>query len=433
MTNLRLAAARVIDEVTNGRSLSDCLPAQLSKIAEPRDKAFVQAICYGVCRYYLQLDAVLGQLLQKPMKAKDSDVHALLMVGLYQLMQMHTADHAAVSETVNAVEGLKKPWARGLVNAVLREYLRQKASLPEKIKDDEEALYAHPRWWITLLKQAWPDHWQNILEASNQHPPFTVRVNQLKISREQYLQKLSDAGIAAHLTDTAANGIVIESPLPAEQLPGFHEGMVSVQDAAAQLAAELLDLKPDERILDACAAPGGKLTHILELQKNLDVTAIEVDKVRMQLVQENLGRLQLCAKTVVADASDVTGWWDGKPFDRILLDAPCSASGVVRRHPDIKLLRQLTDIKALPKLQRQILDALWQTLKPDGVLVYATCSVFPQENSQLVSQFLQDHADAQEQKLDAGWGLACDTGRQIFPGDNEMDGFYYAVLRKRGA
>lgn len=433
MSNLRLTAARIIDDVTNGRSLSDALPKQLSKMKDARDRAFVQAICYGVCRSYLQLDGVLSHLLRKPMKAKDSDVHALLMVGLYQLMQMHTADHAAVSETVSAVEGLKKPWARGLVNAVLRGYLRQKDELPAMIADDPETQYAHPRWWIQMCKEAYPEHWQQILAANNEHPPLTIRVNQQKISRDDYLQKLHAENLAAKIVPATASGIIIETPVPAEQLPGFQQGEVSVQDAAAQLAAEILQVQPGERVLDACAAPGGKLTHILELEKDLSVTAVEVDDKRMQLVDENLKRLQLSAEMICADAANLNAWWDQQPFDRILLDAPCSASGVVRRHPDIKLLRELRDIKTLPNLQLSILKALWKTLKPNGVLVYATCSVFPQENSQLISKFLSETNDAVEEKLDVSWGHPRDVGRQIFPGEDEMDGFYYAVLRKHGA
>lgn len=423
-TNLRLTAARVIDAVTDGHSLAECLPEKLDAIKDPRDRAFVQALCYGVCRFYPRLDAILSHLMTKPMKAKDSDVHALLMVGLYQLMEMQTAPHAAVSETVNAVETLHKPWARGLVNAVLREYIRKQGSLPQLIADDDEAHYAHPFWMITTLKKAWPEHWQAALTANNAHPPFSLRIHH-KHSVDDYLQQ-----VEAHKIPETSHGIILEKPVNVEQLPGFAEGLVTVQDGAAQLAAELLQLQPGQRILDACAAPGGKLTHILEIVPDADVTAIEKEEARLHLIRENLTRLKQSANLVCADAAETESWWDGKPFDRILLDAPCSATGVIRRHPDIKLLRQPADIKSLAAEQLRILNALWKTLAPGGLLVYATCSIFPEENSQVAGKFLTANSDASEERIAAVWGIACETGRQILPGMQEMDGFYYACLRK---
>lgn len=429
-TNLRLIAARVIDAVTDGQSLAECLPLQLAKLEEARDRAFVQALCYGVCRFYPRLDVILSHLMTKPMKAKDSDVHALMMVGLYQLMDMHIAQHAAVSETVNAVQALKKPWAKGLVNAVLREYLRKKDEMQELIEEDEEARFAHPIWWVSSVRRAWPDQWQAILDANNVHPPFSLRVNQQQVTVEQYLQQLQDAECPAHRIQGSTSGVIVETPAGVEQLPGFHEGSVTVQDGAAQLAAELLQLSKGQRVLDACAAPGGKLTHLLEIEPELDVTAVEKEKSRMHYIEDNLRRAKLAAKVICADAADITSWWDGKPFDRILLDAPCSASGVIRRHPDIKLLRQPTDIRALAADQLRILSALWQTLAPGGLLVYATCSIFPEENAQVIKKFLAEHSDAREEAITADWGIACEHGRQILPGMQEMDGFYYAVLRK---
>lgn len=429
-TNLRLIAARVIDAVTDGHSLAECLPPQLAKLTETRDRAFVQALCYGVCRFYPRLDVILSHLMTKPMKAKDSDVHALLMVGLYQLMDMQTPPHAAVSETVNAVEALKKPWARGLVNAVLREYLRQQDSLPELIAADDEARFAHPAWWIATVRRAWPDQWQEILDANNVHPPFSLRVNQQHVDVEKYLQQLSAQELPAHRIASTHHGVIVETPTAVEQLPGFAAGHVTVQDGAAQLAAELMQLSAGQRVLDACAAPGGKLTHILEIVPTLDVVAIEKDKSRLLPIRENLQRLHQQAELICADAADLSAWWDNKPFDRILLDAPCSASGVIRRHPDIKLLRLPDDIRALAAVQYRILTALWQTLAPGGLLVYATCSIYPEENVQVIQKFLDEYADAREEKIAAEWGLACKHGRQILPGMEEMDGFYFAVLRK---
>lgn len=428
--NLRLIAARIIDAVTDGHSLAECLPPQLAKLTETRDRAFVQALCFGVCRFYPRLDVILSHLMTKPMKAKDSDVHALLMVGLYQLMDMQTPPHAAVSETVNAVEALKKPWARGLVNAVLREYLRQQDSLPELIATDDEARFAHPAWWISTVRRAWPDQWQEILDANNVHPPFSLRVNQQHVDVEKYLQQLHAQELPAHRIANTHHGVIVETPTAVEQLPGFAKGHVTVQDGAAQLAAELMQLSAGQRVLDACAAPGGKLTHILEIVPGLDVVAVEKDKSRLLSIRENLQRLQQKAELKCADAADLAAWWDNKPFDRILLDAPCSASGVIRRHPDIKLLRLPDDIRALAAEQYRILSALWQTLAPGGLLVYATCSIYPEENVQVIKKFLAEHTDAREEVITADWGIACEYGRQILPGQHEMDGFYFACLRK---
>ncbi len=428
--NLRLIAARVIDAVTDGHSLSECLPLQLAKLKETRDRAFVQALCYGVCRFYTRLDVILSHLMPKPMKAKDSDVHALLMVGLYQLMDMQTAQHAAVSETVNAVESLKKTWARGLVNAVLRQYIRDKDSLDQLIEEDSEAKYAHPGWWIAALRKAWPEQWEEILAANNEHPPFSLRVNQQKISVDDYLNKLSANELAAHRIVGTQHGIILEKPVAVEQLPKFAAGFVTVQDGAAQLAAELLQLKSGMRVLDACAAPGGKLTHMLEIEPELECVALEKEASRLASIRENLQRLEQKARCIRADAGDISEWWDGKPFDRILLDAPCSASGVIRRHPDIKLLRQPTDIRPLSEEQLRIITALWETLAPGGLMVYATCSVFPDENVNVVKKFLSLTPSAKEEVIDASWGLPLEVGRQILPGTDNMDGFYYACLRK---
>lgn len=425
--NLRQVAARIINDVTDGRSLTDCLQEALPRLSDHRDRAFVQAICYGVCRYYACLDVILSYLLKNPMNAKDSDVHALLLVGLYQLKYMRIPSHAAVSETVDATAKFKKPWSRGFVNAILREYLREEAALEEKIKTEIEAVYAHPRWWIDFIKMAWPNNWEAILTENNAHPPLTLRVNIGKISREDYIALLDQGKIIPELK----SGITLDKPVPVEDLPGFSEGKVFVQDGAAQLAAELLELVPGQRVLDACAAPGGKLTHILELEPELAACiAIEKDKQRIQPIKENLARLQLNAECVCADAADTGQWWDGKLFDRILLDAPCSASGVIRRHPDIKLLREPNDIKAFADMQLHLLEALWPTLKSKGLLVYATCSIFPEENTKVLESFLARHADALEKPIQATWGIAAAVGRQILPGMQGMDGFYYAVLVK---
>jgi len=423
--NLRLTASEIILDVTNGRSLSDCLAKILPAIKENRDRAFVQAICYGVCRFYTRLDVVLSHLLQHPMREKDSDVHALLLVGLYQIMEMRIPDHAAVAETVNATQKLNKPWARGFVNAILREYLRQREQLDKKIEKDEEALYAHPDWWINHIRESWPTEWQAILAANNEHPPFALRVNQQKISREKYLEKCEATIIPETLT-----GIILNEPTLAENLPGFSTGEISVQDGAAQLAAALLQLKPHQHVLDACAAPGGKLSHMLEIVPDLSVIAVEKEASRLSAIQENLSRLNMQAECIHADVSQVETWWDGKYFDRILLDAPCSASGVVRRHPDIKLLRCPSDIPAFVFEQKKLLASLWPLLAPGGLLLYATCSIFPEENTEVMEDFLALHQDAKEEVITASFGLKCSVGRQILTGMHHMDGFYYALIKK---
>lgn len=431
MAYTRYLASKVINDVTDGRSLTDCLDRCLPMMRESRDRAFVQALCYGVCRYYTQLDVILSELLQSPMKEKDSDVHALLMVGLFQLIYMRLPEYAAVTETVNATAKFDKAWSRGFVNAIMRSYLREHERIEKMIAKDDEAVYAHPDWWIRLTKNAWPTHWEDILQENNEHPPFALRVNLAKTTREAYLQTLREASLEAEPILETESGIILSEPKPVEALPGFAEGLVSVQDGAAQLCAELLLLEGGQHVLDACAAPGGKLTHILESKKNITAIAVEKDKQRLLSMNENLTRLHLQASCLCSDVADTRTWWDGKLFDRILLDAPCSASGVVRRHPDIKLLRQKNDIAVLAREQLHLLAALWPLLKPGGVLLYATCSIFPEENTQVVSTFLAQHADAQEKKIQVTWGIEMEVGRQILPGMHQMDGFYYAVLIKQ--
>lgn len=423
--NPRLLAARIIDDVTNGKSLSEGLSQRLNVLKDPRDRSLVQAMVYGVCRYYARLDVLLSHLLKSPMKEKDSDVHAVIMVGLYQLIEMRIPPHAAVAETVNAAIQLKKDWARGFVNAILREYLRHQDELNAILEADEEAKFAHPAWWISAIKKAWPQNWETILNENNAHPPFSLRVNRLHLTRDAYLAKIENSKAIPE----TQNGMMLAEPMPAEKLPGFAEGDVFVQDGAAQLAAELLKLAPQQRVLDACAAPGGKLTHLLEIEPNLAASvAVEKDPERMSVIKENLARLKLSATCLCADAADTKSWWDGQLFDRILLDAPCSASGVIRRHPDIKLLRQPGDFKNFAREQERLLSALWPLLKPGGILLYVTCSIFPEENTAVVKRFLTAHPDAKEDPIDATWGIACEIGRQILPGMHAMDGFYYARI-----
>ena len=425
MAQSRATAARIMTYVMNGHSLSDSLPKGLATLREIRDRAFVQALCYGVCRYFSRLDVLLKVYLEKPLKNADIDIKALLLIGLYQLTDMRVAPHAAVSETVQATEVLGKPWARGLVNAVLRRHQREAEKLAIT---DPVYVYAHPNWWIKKIRDAYPSEWQSILAANNEHPPFALRVNQQKVARETYQANLAVPNALLPFTEA---GIVLEEAMPVEDLPGFADGEISVQDGAAQLSAALLQLSPHLRVLDACAAPGGKLCHLLEHENSVQAVALDRDADRLTSIEENLARLSLSAKLLAKDAADVSSWWDGKPFDRILLDAPCSASGVIRRHPDIKLLRKPDDIAPLVQEQTRLLNALWQVLAPGGLLVYATCSIFPQENTEIVQAFLAQHKeDAIDVPIDADWGIPQAVGRQILPGMHGFDGFYYARLRK---
>ena len=428
----RVAAAKALDEVIrHGRSLSAVMPHWQEKVAA-KDRALLQEICYGVLRWYWRLDAIAARLLRKPFKAKDTDVSCLILIGLYQMEYLRVPDHAAVSETVAATKALKKLWARGLVNAVLRNFQRDKQTILAELDKDVQSQYSHPQWLIEQLQQAYPDDWPSMLEANNQRPPMYLRVNARQCDRATYLESLRQAGHQAGELGWCNEGLLLESAAEVERLPGFAEGQFSVQDAAAQLAAGLLDVQPGERVLDACAAPGGKTAHVLELQPDLaELVALDHDAQRLERVEQNLERLGLSATVVCADASQTDGWWDGQLFDRIMLDAPCSATGVIRRHPDIKLLRRESDIKQLVELQAHILNGLWPLLKPGGMLLYVTCSVLPQENIEQLQHFCAGHVDAEHLPITAGWGIEQTIGRQILPGREGMDGFYYACLRKR--
>jgi len=383
-----------------------------------------------VLRYYPRLAYLAAQLLKKPLKRKDLDVQHLILIGLYQLIYLKVPAHAAVAETVAATRLLGKDWAAGLVNALLRGFQRGAELLLAQADADPVARYAHPRWWLTQLQSDWPAHWQNILEANNQRPPMTLRVNAQRGSRDDYAAQLLAAGIVARPALQAPQALTLEKPVDVAQLPGFSDGTVSVQDAAAQLAAPLLDLAPGQRVLDACAAPGGKTAHLLESEPRLHVQALDSDAQRLTRVQETMERLQLTADLRHGDAARPQDWWDGQPFERILLDAPCSGSGVIRRHPDIKLLRTAQDIVTLAQQQQRLLDALWPLLAQGGILLYATCSVLMAENQNNLAQFLAVHTDAREQPIAADWGHIQTPGRQLLPGENGMDGFYYARLMK---
>ncbi len=424
----RLIAANVIVKVFSGQSLTGALEEAWEQVSDVQERAFIQALCYGTIRYYERLDFILRQLLSKPMRAKDVQIKALALLGLYQLQYMRVKDHAAVSETVAVMR--KKQWAKSLLNAVLRRYLREQDEL--EAMADKHVAYGHPDWMIKAIKADWGSEAKMIFSANNQRPPMALRVNRQLCSRDDYLVLLAEHGIGATAIPSCAQGVLLAEPVLIDKLPHFMDGWVSVQDAAAQLSAELLNAQEGDRVLDVCAAPGGKTAHILERQPKLGgLLALDIDAQRLERVEENLTRLHLHAELMVEDAAKPDLWWDGQLFDRILLDAPCSALGVIRRHPDIKLLRRSEDIETLQALQQSILFAVWKMLKPEGVLLYATCSVLKQENENQIEHFLATHKDAQELIIDEEWGIARPVGRQVLPGSQSMDGFYYARLQKK--
>ncbi|WNW12617.1 16S rRNA (cytosine(967)-C(5))-methyltransferase RsmB [Pseudomonas sp. DTU_2021_1001937_2_SI_NGA_ILE_001] len=437
--NPRLAAARALAAVLSGKaSLNGSLPGQLEKV-EPRDRGLTQELAFGAARWQPRLAALAAKLLQKPFKAADADVEALLLIGLYQLFYSRIPAHAAIGETVGCADKLKKPWAKGLLNAVLRRAQREGEALLSELEHDPVVRTAHPRWLQKALKAAWPEHWEAICAANNAHPPMILRVNRRHHSRDAYLGLLNEAGIAASACTFSQDGILLAEAQDVRELPGFAEGWISVQDEAAQLAAELLDLAPGQRVLDACCAPGGKTCHLLEVQPGLGgVLGVDLEAKRLVRVRENLERLGLQAELIAADGRDTAQWWDGKPFQRILLDAPCSATGVIRRHPDIKLARQAEDIPALASLQGELLDALWPTLEVGGILLYATCSTLPTENTEVIEAFLARTPGAREldiagQQGGSAAGIRQPHGRQLLAQEGGHDGFYYAKLIKIAA
>ena len=429
--NPRRAALNALLNVTQqGQSLSQALPHALQAISDRRDRAFTQNLVFGCLRWYQRLVAVRDQLLAKPLKAKDEDINSLILLALYQLLYLDTPDHAAVSETVNLSQKLKKPWARGLLNGVLRTFLRDREAILANLPNNLALQTSHPDWLVKALKQAYPDQYEQILQQNNQTAPLTLRVNQRVQTRDTLLSQLNEVGTLAQTHPLSPVGIALTSPVDISQLPSFEQGGFSVQDIAAQQTALILQPQKGMRLLDACAAHGGKTGHLLEYCDNQAwLLALEKQADRMPRLQENLARLKLDLQTQVADAGDIETWWDGQLFDQILLDAPCSATGIIRRHPDIKHHRRPEDIEALVEIQAHLLDQLWRTLKPGGKLLYSTCSVLPQENALQIQAFLERQTDAQLQPITGEWGQG-KIGKQILPGEQGMDGFYYALLHK---
>jgi 16S rRNA (cytosine967-C5)-methyltransferase len=425
----RAAAATILAELLQQKgSLTRLLPLH-GALLEPRDRSLLAELCYGVCRFYPRLNGLLQALINKPLKAKDSDIKSLLLLGCYQLSYLRIPDHAAISETVAAARLLNKPWATGFINGVLRQYQRRRQQLEQQLS--QAAALCHPEWLLQLLQQQWPQHWSAIVDANNSAPPMTLRVNSRRLSRDDYLQQLQQRGIAATACRWSPVGISLQQPCDVDALPGFADGNCSVQDEASQLVAPLLHPARQHSILDSCCAPGGKTGHLLELAgPDTVVEALDIDADRLARVQQNLTRLQLTARLILGDATQPQQWWSRSAYDAILVDAPCSGSGVIRRHPDIKLLRLPADIDKLNHLQSDLLHALWPCLRPGGTLLYTTCSVFQQENDRVMARFLQQTADAHCQPIERDWGVATRYGRQLLPQQGGADGFFYACLSK---
>ncbi len=430
MADPRVTAIGNIAAVLDGRSLDDVLAGMPPAIDE-RDRAFVAELSFGVCRWYRRLDALVGQLLKKPFKRKDRDLHLLLMLGAYQLLYSRVPPHAAVSTTVDVSRQLGKGWASKLVNGVMRRLQREQSALQQAVDADPATRHAQPDWLYRAIADAWPDQVDPLMDALQQRAPMVLRVDLRRTDRAEYVHELGAAGIAAKSHAGVASAVVLDVPVGVDRLPGFADGEVSVQDAGAQLAAPFLDLEPGQRVLDACAAPGGKTLHIAQHQPEVRLTAIDIDAHRLQRVGQNLQRAGMQAQLSVGDAAQPQAAdWGGVVYDRILVDAPCSATGVMRRHPDIRLLRRAEDIPALVRRQSDILDAMWSVLAPGGRLLYATCSLLPAENHEQVAAFLARTPNAKACELPTNPGTCAGDGVQLLPNRDDTDGFFYAALVK---
>ena len=430
MSTRSQAADVIVAVVYGGMSLDRALENLQAPLPKGKERAFVQALVYGVLRHYERLESLLSFLTRKPIR--DQRIHVLALIGLFQMGYTRVPVHAAVSETVKAAA--PETWAKPLLNALLRNYERKRLELDSRADQTLESRYAHPKWLIDRIAKEWPEHWMDLLTANNQHPPLTLRVNAKRTSTRNYLELLHHQNIEARAGYHSQEAIVLENPIAVDLLPGFDQGEVSVQDEAAQLAAQLLSPKKGMRVLDLCAAPGGKSCHLLETFPDaFELLCIDIDAVRLARIQSNLERLQLKATLKVGDARYPSAWWDGKPFDRILLDAPCSATGVIRRHPDIKLHRKPSDIASLAKTQLEMLDQAWDLLAEGGRLLYVTCSILKEENVEVIRAFLERSQNAREIAILEDVGIKEQHGRQILTGTDGMDGFYYACLEKQHA
>jgi 16S rRNA (cytosine967-C5)-methyltransferase len=425
--NPRALAAQALADVVAGQSLRAGLETFSTKLRDPRDRALLAALLYAGARWWLRYDVALDTLFEQPLRQREPLIHALLVLGLVQIEILQLPEYAAVAATVEAARALRKAKFTSLVNAVLRRWLRERATRTAALARDPRASSAHPGWLLALLAADWPHHAEAILAANNTQAPLWLRVNRRRTTRAALAARLSSEGIAHSTPEGLPDALLLQSA-DVPRLPGYAEGWFSVQDGAAQFAAGLLDLRERQRVLDACAAPGGKSAHILECA-DVDLLAVDRDPARMPRLRENLQRLGVSAEVRAGDACAPEGWWDGRRFDRILVDAPCSATGIIRRQPDIKLHRRPGDIDMICATQARLLDALWPMLKPGGRLVYATCSVLAAENARQIDAFLPRHADARPIAPALAWHAA-GVGVQNLPGEGGMDGFFYAIVEK---
>lgn len=430
---VRALSAQILCALEAGRG---SLSTHLAAHQDINEFPLLQELCFGTCRWYPLLNALLDPLLKKPLKKKDRDIHWLILSGIYQLREMRNPEYASINETVNAVASLEKEWARPLVNGVLRNFQRQAQELEQRAMASPEGSTAHPAWLVQAIRTQWPEQAEQIIQANNQRPPLSLRVNLAKQSRQQAMSSLLEVGIGSLPGALTASSIIANESVPVAALPGFTDGMLSVQDEASQLVPSLIGLEPDQRLLDACAAPGGKTCHLLEsehlLSGNLsEIVALDISAERNQRLKENLQRLGLQAQVVQGNAAEPASWWDGVPFDRILLDAPCSGTGVIRRHPDIKLLRSQQSLDRLKETQLLLLKSVWQCLRVEGRLLYTTCSVLREENEAIIEQFLNTTDNAKNEAIAADWGVECRYGRQLLPETEKgPDGFYFCLLSK---
>ncbi len=424
-----LAAQACRAVLDRGQALDEALASLLDPVADGRDRALVRRLANGVMRDWPALDFIVRNLLERPVKSGDRIVFYLLVVAVHELRDGREPDHAVVHAAVDAAAGFRGGRLRGLVNAVLRNFLRRRDGLEAQAAEEPARLAGYPHWLIDRIGSDWPAQAESILAAGNRVPPLWLRVNRRRWNREQALEAISQAGFSGHLPKGFADALVLDERVRVSALPGLAEGALSVQDGAAQLVVEELELADGQRVLDACAAPGGKSAHILE-RADVDLTALDIDADRLVRVEENFARAGLKARMLTGDAADPRGWWDGRRFDRILIDAPCSATGVIRRHPDIRWLRRASDVDALVATQRAMLEALWPLLEPGGILVYATCSVLVAENAGQMQSFLERHVDARLVDHPELPGRAVAPGRQLLPGDEDCDGFYCLAARR---
>ena len=401
----------------------------------PQQQSWVKEVCFGSLRFYHHLSVILNNLLNEPLAKKNADIQCLIIIGLYQIEHMNTPHHAAVNETVAATKVLKKAWAKGLCNKILRRFIKERTRLLQETNHNLQAKYSHPIWLIERLQTAWPDQWESILKENNQRPPLTLRVNLQRTTRDDYQSELASNKIAFQTDNRCQTAVTLTQSLPVSKIPKFDLGFASVQDISGQRIIELVDLKPGFQVLDACAAPGSKTCHMLEAEPRIKkLVAIDMDAKRLIKIKDNIVRLGLPiepCRMILANACHSKEWWDGDLFDRILLDAPCSSTGVIRRHPDIKILRSPEDVVEACKQQKHLLHSLWPLLKVNGRLVYSTCSILPEENELQIKTFLKNHSDAKAIKPGLSNGIPLHYGHQCLPDSREGDGFFYCILEKQ--